>query len=59
MNKIFLAIAEMEDGTRSYENAYKTYDAARTAAHNMVEEIEKYTGTKMLPLVEEIDFINE
>mgnify|MGYP006268408263 CR=1 FL=1 len=59
MKKIYLAIGETEDGTRSYENAYATYGAARSAAQKMVEEIEHYTDMKLLPMVEEIDFIDE
>ena len=59
MKKIFIAMAESEDGDRVFGNAYITYQKAYTAALEMIEEIETNMGWQMVPLVEEIDFIED
>ena len=59
MKKIFIAMAESEDGDRVFGNAYTTYQKAHTAAVEMIEEIENNMGWQMAPLVEEIDFVED
>ena len=59
MKKIFIAMAESEDGDRVFGNAYITYQKAYTAALEMIKEIETNMGWQMIPLVEEIDFIED
>lgn len=56
--KIYLAMAEFEDGNRIFERAYKTYTEAETAAKLMVEDIGSNTDWKVSPIVEDLDFVN-
>ena len=57
--KIYLAMAEFEDGNRVFERAYKTYKTAETAAKAMVEDITANTDWKVVPLVEDLDLVDE
>lgn len=57
--KIFIAMAEFEDGNRIFERAYSTYKAAESAAKIMVEDISANTDWKVVPLIEDIDLIDE
>lgn len=59
MKKIFIAMAETEDGDRAFGNAYTTYQKAHTAALEMITEIETNMGWQMIPIVEEIDFVED
>ena len=57
--KIFLAMAEFEDGNRIFERAYQTYEQAEQAAKEMVADISTNTEWKVLPIVEDIELVNE
>jgi len=57
--KIFLAMAEFDDGNRIFERAYKTYAAADDASKKIVEDITSNTDWKVQPLVEDLDLIDE
>ena len=57
--KIYLAMAEFEDGNRIFERAYKTYIEAEKAAKEMVEDVLANTDWKVVPVVEDIEFIEE
>ena len=60
MKKIFIAMAETEDGSRAIGNAYITYQRAHQAALDMIKEIETNMGWKMMtPLVEEIELVED
>jgi hypothetical protein len=59
MKKIFIAMAETQDGSRAFGNAYITYQRAHTAALEMSEEIQINMGLQMIPLVEEIDLVED
>lgn len=57
--KIYIAMAEMEDGNRILENAYITKKAAHKAANSMVVDLIEGAKWKVVPLVEEMDLIDE
>ena len=59
MKKIFIAMAESEDGDRVFGNAYTAYQQAHTAAVEMIEDIETNMDWQMVPSVEEIDFVED
>ncbi|CAB4133162.1 hypothetical protein UFOVP257_61 [uncultured Caudovirales phage] len=59
MKKIFIAMAETQDMDRVFGNAYTTYEKAADAAKEMVKEIEGNMDWKLIPLVEEIELIEE
>lgn len=52
-------MAEFEDGNRIFERAYSTYKAAESAAKIMVEDISANTDWKVVPLIEDIDLVDE
>jgi hypothetical protein len=57
--KIYIAMAETEDGNRIIENAYKTKLAAETAAKAMADDVKSGASWNVVPLVEEMDLIDE
>ena len=57
--KIYLAMAEFEDGNRIFERAYRTYEKAEKAAGEMVKDISTNTDWKIIPIVEDMDLIDE
>lgn len=59
MTKIYLAMAEMEDGNRIFERAYKTFDRAEQACKDMIKDITENTDWKVVPIVEEVELIDE
>lgn len=57
---IYIAMAELEDGSRSIERAYLNRDAAEQAVQLMIKELEEQTHwTNMIPIIEEIELVNE
>jgi len=53
-------MAELEDGSRSIERAYLNRDAAEQAVQLMIKELEEQTHwTNMIPIIEEIELVNE
>lgn len=59
MKKIYLAMAEMEDGNRIFERAYSTRESAEKATDEMIKDIRENTDWKVAPVVEELDLIDE
>lgn len=57
--RIYIAMAEMEDGNRIWENAYRTRQAAESAAKSMVKDITEGAKWRVVPLVEDMDLIDE
>jgi len=57
--KIYIAMAEFEDGNRMIERAYRTYEAANTAANEMIKDVQANTNWQVVPIVEDIELINE
>lgn len=57
--KIYIAMAETQDGNRIMENAYLTKNAAESAAKLMAEDLVEGAKWQVIPLVEEMDLINE
>lgn len=57
--KIFIAMAEMEDGTRIMENAYRTRAAAESAAKSMAKDLTEGANWPVIPLVEDMDLVDE
>lgn len=58
--KIYIAMAEFEDGNKVFERAYITQEAARRATEAMIADIEAGAGLgNLIPSVEEIDLIDE
>jgi len=57
--KIYIAMAETEDGNRIMENAYRTKIAAETAAMNMAKDIQQGANWQVVPIIEEMDLIDE
>jgi len=58
MKKIYLAMAEFEDGNRIFERAYNTFEEAELAAKQMVEDIQTNTDWKVAPIVEDIELVD-
>lgn len=52
-------MAELADGNRIFERAYTTHQAADTALVSMIKDIEENTDWKVVPVVEEIDLVDE
>lgn len=52
-------MAELEDGNRMFERAYKTYPAEKKAAEDMVVDVQKNTNLQVIPIVEDIKLIDE
>jgi len=59
MLKIYIAMAEFEDGNRIFERAYHSYERAEKAAKEMVDDISSNTEWKVLPIVEDIELVDE
>ncbi len=57
--KIYIAMAEMPDGNRMFERAYKTYSAAKKAAEEMVNDVNSNTTWQVMPIVEDIELVDE
>jgi hypothetical protein len=57
--KIYIAMAEMEDGNRIMENAYKTKQAAESAAKAMAQDVKSGASWTVFPIIEELDLIDE
>ncbi len=52
-------MAETEDGTRIMENAYLSRNAAELATEAMIKDINENAGWTVIPIIEEMDLINE
>ncbi len=52
-------MAETEDGNRIMENAYRTRKAAETAAYSMIEDLVEGAKWQVVPIIEEMDLIDE
>lgn len=52
-------MAEMEDGNRIMENAYRTKQAAESAAKLMADDLTQGAKWNVIPLVEDMDLIDE
>ena len=57
--KIYIAMNETEDGNRIMENAYRTRKAAETAAYSMIEDLVEGAKWQVVPIIEEMDLIDE
>jgi len=57
--KIFVAMAETDDGNRIMENAYISHKAAMNAANAMAKDLTEGANWSVIPIVEEMDLINE
>jgi len=57
--KIYIAMAEFEDGNRMIERAYRTYEAAKIAANEMIKDVESNTNWQVVPVIEELDLIDD
>lgn len=52
-------MAETEDGNRIWENAYQTRQAAEKAANAMAKDLIEDAKWNVVPLVEDMDLIDE
>ena len=60
MTTIYIAMAELEDGNRTFERAYFNKQSAQKAAQDMVKELnEQLQWENMTPIVEEIELVDE
>jgi hypothetical protein len=57
--KIYLAMAELEDGNRMFERAYRTYEAAKRAAEEMVLDVNKNTNWQVTPIIEDVELVDD
>ena len=57
--KIYIAMAQLNDGSRALESAYTTYDSAFSAAVALTNDMQKNGGINSIPVVEEMDLIDE
>jgi NADPH-dependent ferric siderophore reductase len=57
--KIYIAMAEFEDGNRIFERAYTTREAAEQACELMIKDIHENTDWNVAPIVEDIELVNE
>jgi hypothetical protein len=57
--KIYLAIAQTQDGNQILENAYTTKEAALSAADRMIKDISENTHVMVIPIIEEMDLLDE
>jgi hypothetical protein len=57
--KIYIAMAEMEDGSRIMENAYKTKWAAEKAANSMAIDLTEGAKWTVTPIIEELTLNDE
>lgn len=59
MKKIYIAMAEMSDGNRIFERAYTTRAAAEAAIVVMIKEIDENTDWEVVPVIEEMELVDE
>jgi hypothetical protein len=59
MTKIYLAMAEFEDGNRIFERAYTTRQAAEGACDVMIKDIRENTDWAVAPIIEELELVDE
>lgn len=59
MKKIYIAMAQTQDDDRVFGSAFLTYEKAEQAAVDMIKEIEENMDWKLIPIVEEIELIEE
>lgn len=60
MMTIYIAMAELEGGNRTFEKAYLTKESAERASAAMIKELEEHMQWEnMIPIVEEIELVNE
>lgn len=59
MKKIYIAMAEMEDGNRVFERAYTTKEAAEKACIEMIKDIRENTDWRVVPVVEDMELVDE
>jgi len=52
-------MAETEDGNRIMENAYRTRSAAEQAAKSMAKDLTEGAKWKVVPIIEDMDLIDE
>jgi hypothetical protein len=57
--KIYIAMAELNDGNRIFERAYTTLQAAEKAADEMVKDINTNTNWNVVPIIEETELVYE
>lgn len=57
--KIYIAMAETEDGNRIMENAYRTRQAAEKAANEMVIDLSQGAKWNVIPIIEDMELIDE
>ena len=59
MKKIYIAMAEFEDGNRIFERAYATRVRAEQACDEMIKDIRDHTEWRVAPIVEELELVDE
>jgi hypothetical protein len=59
MKKIYIAMAEFEDGNRIFERAYTTREAAEQACEIMVKDISENTDWNVSPIIEDVELVDE
>lgn len=57
--KIYIAMAETEDGSRIIENAYTSKTAAEAATDRMIKDINENTHMTVISIIEEMDLLDE
>ena len=55
--KIYLAMAEMADGSRMFERAYLSEAEAQAAAEAMITDVHGGTNWELTPIVEETELV--
>lgn len=59
MKKIYLAMAEFEDGNRIFERAYFSREAAEKACGVMIKDLRENTDWNVAPIVEDLELVDE
>jgi hypothetical protein len=59
MKKIYIAMAEFEDGNRIFERAYTTREAAEKACEIMIKDISENTDWNVSPIIEDVELVDE
>jgi hypothetical protein len=59
MKKIYIAMAEFEDGNRIFERAYTTREAAKQACEIMIKDISENTDWNVSPIIEDVELVDE
>ena len=52
-------MAETSDGNRIIENAYRSKQAAENATKLMIDDINNNAGFTVIPIIEEMELIDE